>query len=651
LRGADGAVCLAWKRRLERPPATVQPLTSIAPSPVDLEERLDRARETPVPGHELVDALNELSWAVRQKEPQRSLELATEARARARELAYQEGLGWALRTSGHAHYRLAEYAAALADSLEALAIFEHLELAAGRASAAGGVGMAYTRLADYKLGLRYHRESLRIRREMGDSVGEGASLNNLGVILFELADYPAALEHYLASLDIWKRLEHRDGVGHAFNNLGEVYEKMGDLDRALECYDLALEPFEEVGNGVGAGATRVNRARVLLDRGDGEGAIDVLERCLERARGAGDRWNEAACHPLMGRALLLLGRTDLAEAHFKEGLAALGELGLRYPEAEALLFLADLRLEYGRYREAGAHLYRVLRIARETGSNALRYRAHRALSQLHESRGHPRRALRHFRLYDRWKEKVLGGEADRRLNSILIRAEAQQAEREAEIQRLRHVDLAAAVARLEEADAEKARLVAELQARAQELERMAREDALTGVANRRAMTERLEAEYVRAFRFERDLTAVMVDADRFKMVNDDYSHGVGDEVLRRVARVLSESCRAVDAVGRWGGEEFLILLVEAPPAGAASVCEKIRLAVERHPWHEVAPGLEVTVSIGHAALAPDMDSPEALVAAADAALYRAKASGRNCIRGQGVNFSSTGTTPRRREGA
>jgi diguanylate cyclase (GGDEF)-like protein len=504
----------------------------------------------------------------------------------------------------------------------------------GRASAAGGVGMAYTRLADYKQGLRYHHESLRIRREMQDAVGEGASLNNLGVIHFELADYPAALEHYLASLEIWKQLEHRDGVGHAFNNLGEVYEKMGDLDRALECYDLALEPFEEVGNGVGAGATRVNRARVLLDRGEGATALAVLEQCLARARAAGDRWNEAACHPLLGRALLFAGRSEEAEAHFSAGLAALAELGLRYPEAEALLFLAQLRLEHGRYRESAQHLYRVLRIARETGSNALRYRAHRILSQLHEARGHPRRALRHFRLYDRWKEKVLGGEADRRLTSILIRAEAAQAEREAEIERLRHVELAEAVKRLQETDAEKEQLVWELQMRALELEKMAREDALTNVANRRAMNERLEAEYVRARRFERALVAVMVDADRFKQVNDRLSHAGGDEVLRRLARILAESCRAVDAVGRWGGEEFLILLMEAPTTGAAGVCEKIRRAVERHPWYQVAPGLQITVSLGYAALTPEMDSPEALVAAADAALYRAKAAGRNCVRGE-----------------
>ena len=227
---------------------------------------------------------------------------------------------------------------------------------------------------------------------------------------------------------------------------------------------------------------------------------------------------------------------------------------------------------------------------------------------------------------------MLGGEADRRLTSILIRAEAAQAEREAELHRLRHVELAEVVKRLEEADVEKAHLLAELRLRASELERMAREDALTGVSNRRHLAERLEIEFARARRFERDLTAVMVDADRFKDVNDRLSHAVGDEVLRRLARIIADNCRVVDAVGRWGGEEFLILLVEAPSSGAAGACEKIRRAVEDHSWDEVATGLRVTVSLGYAVLTPEMETPKELVHAADAALYRAKDAGRNRVR-------------------
>ena len=124
----------------------------------------------------------------------------------------------------------------------------------------------------------------------------------------------------------------------------------------------------------------------------------------------------------------------------------------------------------------------------------------------------------------------------------------------------------------------------------------------------------------------------MVDADRFKDVNDRLSHAVGDEVLRHLARIIADNCRAVDAVGRWGGKEFLILLVEAPSSGAAGACEKIRRSVEDHSWDEVAAGLRVTVSLGYAVLTPEMRTAEALVHAADAALYRAKDAGRNCVR-------------------
>ncbi len=334
---------------------------------------------------------------------------------------------------------------------------------------------------------------------------------------------------------------------------------MGDLDRALECYDQACATWEKVGNRAGAGATRLNRARVLLERDDPAEAYAVLEGCLDRALESGDRWNEAMCHPLMGRALLQLGRTAEAERHFESGLEILADLGLRYPEAEALLFLALLRLDHGRFREAAGLLHRALRIARETGSNALRYRAHHALAELHEALGRTRHALRHHRLYDKWRELVMGSETDRRLTAMLMRAETEETAREAEIHRLRHVELAQAVtqleeanARLEEANTEKGRLLNELKERARELDRMAREDALTGLANRREMAERLETEYVRARRFDRDLTAVMVDADRFKQVNDRFSHAVGDEVLRQLAHVLAETCRAVDSVGRSG---------------------------------------------------------------------------------------------------
>ena len=433
----------------------------------ELELRLRRARESAHSAQELVDALNELAWAVRKKDPQGSLDLATEARENAREFSYDIGLGWALRNSGHAHYRLAEYAAALAESLEALEIFERLGLDKGRTSAAGGVGMAYTRLANYSLGLRFHRESLRIRREMGDAAGEGASLNNLGVIHFELADYPVALEHYLASLEIWQRLKHRDGTGHAFNNFGEVHEKMGDLDRALECYDQAFQAFEEVSNGVNAVATRVNRGPRAIGA-LGAGGCPRRARALRRpsARGEVTDGTKPSVIPSWGGPSYRSGgqrRRNLTSTAVSRSWPSSDSGTLRrrrycsWPGCDWTTPATTRRpsfctARYGSLVRPDLTPSATAPIWRSPSSTSVGVgRGARSATTGSTTAG---------------RKKVLGGEADRRLTSILIRAEAGQAEREAELHRLRHVELAEVVKRLKEADVEKARLLAELRLRA-----------------------------------------------------------------------------------------------------------------------------------------------------------------------------------------
>src|SRR5690606_6967523 len=115
--------------------------------------------------------------------------------------------------------------------------------------------------------------------------------------------------------------------------------------------------------------------------------------------------------------------------------------------------------------------------------------------------------------------------------------------------------------------------------------------------------------------------------DHFKRVNDEHSHMVGDEALRRVAKVLGASVRDSDLVGRFGGEEFVLLLsVDPGPAGdavLASVCERVRSAVEEHPWETVSPGLRVTTSVGGTRHVPG-ETAEELLERADALMYRAK---------------------------
>jgi diguanylate cyclase (GGDEF)-like protein len=161
------------------------------------------------------------------------------------------------------------------------------------------------------------------------------------------------------------------------------------------------------------------------------------------------------------------------------------------------------------------------------------------------------------------------------------------------------------------------------------VERQALVDGLTGLANRRAAADALHAETARAERLETPLSVVLADLDGFKDVNDMHGHAVGDAVLRVFAEVLRETLRESDVAGRWGGEEFLLLLPGADEEGAAQLAERVRSGLAERTIPGV-PGLRVTASFGVAEYTGETNT-EQLVAAADSALYRAKRAGKDRV--------------------
>ncbi len=164
------------------------------------------------------------------------------------------------------------------------------------------------------------------------------------------------------------------------------------------------------------------------------------------------------------------------------------------------------------------------------------------------------------------------------------------------------------------------------------LARLSTTDELTGLRNRRFLNGALRVEFMRANRYETPLTVLMADLDHFKEVNDRFGHPAGDAVLRGVSEFLLANSRVTDVTGRYGGEEFLVILAQSPTDGGAHYADLWRAQVEQSTFE--APGgesLRVTLSIGVASYCKSMRSPEDLVALADAALYRAKQKGRNRV--------------------
>jgi two-component system cell cycle response regulator len=177
------------------------------------------------------------------------------------------------------------------------------------------------------------------------------------------------------------------------------------------------------------------------------------------------------------------------------------------------------------------------------------------------------------------------------------------------------------------------RLASELHQANRRLQLLARTDELTRVRNRRGLRSSLLREFHRAERYGAPLSLLAFDIDRFKAVNDQYGHATGDQVLQSVARALKGALRQVDVVGRTGGEEFVVVAPETPLGDAAKVAERLRAQVAGA--HVQAPdgrSIAVTVSCGVATLGEvPVASADELLAFADAALYRAKALGRDRV--------------------
>ena len=171
----------------------------------------------------------------------------------------------------------------------------------------------------------------------------------------------------------------------------------------------------------------------------------------------------------------------------------------------------------------------------------------------------------------------------------------------------------------------------DLQMRMQELQKMAMIDPVTEVANRQYTEKFLQARLGELQRFRWPFGIVFFDIDDFKKLNDHYSHRVGDMVLKMVSKSLQKNIRSVDQVGRWGGEEFIIILPNTNLADLSEISEKLRLLVEKSSFWERGKPISVTLS-GGVTLARTEDTVSSLVERADLLMYQSKKAGKNLIR-------------------
>jgi diguanylate cyclase (GGDEF)-like protein len=510
----------------------------------------------------------------------RALALAREAATLAQRAGDERQVAAANEALAEAHFGLSAYPEALAHYLAALATWQRQEDARGQVRCLQGIAAIDIQIGDYAQAMGRLEEALPLLQRAPDAAGAAAE---------------AAVEH----------------------RLGMVYARLGDLDRARTFYEAALERSRALGdqaaiaaglNSLGVLFLRTGQERPSSD--DLHRARSLFEEAVTLAEAVGDWHLRALALGNVGSALAAGGDLQQALALYAVQLDALRAMQARHDEALCLTNIGEALRKSARAAEALAPIEMALRIGTELQSKQRMLRAWHELSQCQEALGEARAALESYKQYHRLDQALHSEEAENRARNLVVRLAVQNVRDEADSYRAERDRLAAANVRLSVE---------------------AQEDALTGLANRRHLDAGLERLFAQAAAEHRALHFAVVDIDQFKAINDRYSHAVGDEVLRTVARILRSACRPSDLAGRYGGEEFVLALLDVPGAAARAVCERLRASVANHEWDRLRPGLAVTISIGLADAAAHTNG-SATLAAADAKLYEAKRAGRNRLR-------------------
>ena len=482
------------------------------------------------------------------------------------------------------------------------------------------------------------------RSEHPALVGDGLVLRGnvysyLGRHAEALSDFTDAQRLYDASRQAERSEGNLQNIAVAYRRMGE-YEKARDyLDRSRE---IALRHQDWAGQLVVALQTGFlyedtgEPARALVQYED---ALRIARQRLTPADVASAQLAIASAQEALGHHAQVLQALDAARA----GFASVGDTSnvgmLSLTEARA-------RAGLGQNEAAMALFMRAEKALQADGNERYLELLYPHRAEAFERLGNANAALADYKRYVALREKRLAARSEQR--AMMLRQQSDASSRELANQRLR-ADRA-----LREQDVQallEARrwqrialalgivLIALLGAlvgrqilRTRRLRALALTDELTGVANRRRI-ELLGAEAVRSARAdERPLAAVALDIDGFKAINDTHGHLVGDQVIARVAEACQQVLRQHDEIGRIGGEEFVVLLPDSGVDDARQVAERLRAGVEAVDFADVAPGLQVTISLGVTALAARDAGLAELIARADEALYQAKAAGRNCIR-------------------
>ena len=524
-----------------------------------------------------IDQLTTDAWEIRWSDIARARTQAERALSLATEVGYPKGEADSLSVLAYCQTGTGEFPEALSQALRAMEVYRDLKDDAGYAYTAHLVSQAYRQMNDLPRALKYALPGLEVARRIDDPRYRMGLLMTLGGAYVDRGDYDAALRCAREVLEASDPETTPGFHADALNSIAFTHYLMGDAAGGLAYADQAIALHQRIGH---------------------------PERSLYALHTA-------------GVIRLALDRANEARAFFERGLDKAQKEGIRTSIIEFRVELGRLAEREGDVESAFEHLHEALEVAEGLESPLRQAEVHRRLAELYKSIGDFERALEHLETFHRLDKQVFNEQSDQRMKALQVQHEVVQAQKEAEIYRLENVSLHAEVEHRKQTETE--------------LREIAAQDPLTGIYNRQYFERRAEAILNRADRAQEPLGLVLLDLDEFKALNDTHGHLTGDVALRTLAQRIGTLMRQSDLLGRYGGDEFVLLLREATQHHCLEVAERIRGSLDERSLTPRA-DIPTTVSIGVVHRPIDVDTDLlTLLERADEALYQAKKSGKNRV--------------------
>ena len=488
--------------------------------------------------------------------------------------------------------------------------------------------------------IKYFRKYLEFVKQDEDLKEISYTYNVIGILYKREGNYYEALKSYYSALEFARKIKSAENryqrISAASFNIALLFHEIGLYNKALKYYNVSLIQEKKLKREEEIALALSNIALIYRKLGNYSEAFKKTKEALRHAEMAKDYYRQATLLNNIGYMYLTMKKFRKSLIYHRRALNLAKER--KFDDLFPYIYsgLGELYYQMGNYKKARIYLLRALE--KDTHDDPdLERPLYKSLANTFIALNDMKQAQKYSNEYQKYMEDLYSPRFFEKIEKLITTLENR--EKQTEIQLLssekRRKELVIKLFLLGSVVLIVLLLWIYFRYRAKQkmnryLDKISRHDPLTGLSNRRDVLEKLEIERERAQRTGYPYVVVMCDIDDFKKVNDTYGHRGGDIVLKGIADLFRQNFRREDIIGRWGGEEFIIVLCDTSIKGARQAIEKIRKKIENTTFNYRKHKIKVTLTFGMCELKPDRYI-EDCINLADEALYKGKELGKNCV--------------------